>query len=56
MGGLFVRSLVSGGASTAARYEAELARLRADQEAERDRLVGEVEFWRSRALGAEATR
>ncbi len=53
MGGLFVKSLVSGSASTAARYEAEIARLNVERDAERQRLIAEIEFWRSRAMAAD---
>lgn len=55
---LFVRSLVSGSASTALRYEDEITRTAERYEAElarRDREVEELEkdrdFWRAKALG-----
>ena len=61
MGGLFVRSILAqqsaaakAADATAERYEKEIARLTAEREAERKRLVEEIEFWRSRALKAEA--
>lgn len=59
MGGLFVRSLLAQqktaeevAAATAKRYEAEIERLNREREAERDRLIAEVTFWRDRALAA----
>lgn len=53
--GLLVRSLVSGAASTAARYEAEINRLSEEKDKEIDRLRKDVEFWRNRALGNGVT-
>ena len=61
MGGLFVRSILAqqkiaseAAAATAERYEKEIARLHAEREMERLRLVAEIEFWRARALTAES--
>ncbi len=50
MGGLFVRSLVSGSAQTAARYEAELERQRAAAARREAELTAQLEWWRQYAL------
>lgn len=51
MTALFVRSLFSGAAATAARYESELQRTREDRDRQVAALQAEAEFWRKKALG-----
>lgn len=53
---LLVRSLISGGAATARRYEAELDRLRADSERELVRVRAERDQWRERYLSEFGSR
>ncbi len=47
---LFVRALMSGSATTALRYEAELARCREDAKRREEKLQSELEWWRKEAL------